>query len=101
MVGAIQRAAKYLLVCDNTLDAGLRQRIEDLATAKKSSDSYEALAALFALKEIKLAVLSDPRSPHGVTQRLADVVWHYTFMHYFWIKQQREKGQSPGNNYSA
>lgn len=95
IVGAVQRAAKYLLVCDNTLDPALRQRIEGLATAKKSSDSFEALAALFALKEINMVELPDPRSPHGVTQRLADVVWHYTFMHYFWLKEQRDKSEPP------
>jgi hypothetical protein len=31
----------------------------------------------------------------GVTLRLADVVWHYTFMHYFWLKEQRDKGKQP------
>jgi hypothetical protein len=39
--------------------------------------------------------LPDTRSPHGVTQRLADVVWHYTFMHYFWLKEQQDKGKPP------
>src|SRR5208283_3224057 len=95
MVGAVQRAAKNLLVCDNSLDSVLRQRIEGLATAPKSSDSFDALAALCALKDIKTLELPDPRSPDGITQRLADVVWHYTFMHYFWLKEQRNKAQQP------
>jgi len=93
MVGAVQRAAKHLLTCDNSLDSALRQQIEGLATAAKSSDSFEALAALFALKEIKMLQLPDPQSPHGITQRLADVVWHYTFMHYFWVKEQRQQSK--------
>lgn len=93
MVGAVQRAAKYLLACDNSLDPVLRQRIDGLATAPKSSGSFDALAALFSLKEIKISQLPDPRSPHGITQRLADVVWHHTFMHYFWLKQQRDRGK--------
>jgi hypothetical protein len=90
MVGAIQRAATNLLLCDISLDATIEGRIESLATAPKCADSYDALAALCALKETKLAEFPDPRSPHGITQRLADVVWHYTFMHYFWLKKQHE-----------
>lgn len=90
MLGAVQRAATNLLLCDSSLDTTVKARIESLATAPKSVDSYEALAAVCALKELKLAEFPDPRSPHGITQRLVDVVWHYTFMHYFWVKRQRE-----------
>jgi hypothetical protein len=78
MVDAVQRAAKNLLACDESLDSVLRQRIEGLATAPRSSDSFDALAALCALKEITTLEPPDPGSPHGITQRLADVVWDYT-----------------------
>jgi hypothetical protein len=90
MVGALQRAATNLLLCDTSLDSIVKGRIEALATAQNSPDSYEVLAALCALKEVTLAEFHDPRSPHGITQQLADVVWHYTFMHYYWLKKQRD-----------
>jgi hypothetical protein len=31
------------------------------------------------------------RVPQAIMQRLAEIVWHYTFMHYFWMQQERNK----------
>jgi len=101
MAGAIQRAATNLLLCDNSLDVIVKGRIEGLATAKKSPDSYEILCALCALKEVKLTEFPEPRSPHGITQRLADVVWHYTFMNYYWLKKQRDSQKEVASSSSS
>ena len=89
LVGAVQCAAKNLLLCGSTLDPALRERVEGLANAPRSYDSYEALAALKSLDDLKTALPSDPRSPEAITRRLADVVWHYTYMHYYWLTEQR------------
>lgn len=32
----------------------------------------------------------EPGSPEGVTRRLTEIVWRYIFMHYFWMKQDRQ-----------
>jgi len=32
----------------------------------------------------------EPGSLEGVTRRLTEIVWHYTFMHHFWMKQGRQ-----------
>jgi hypothetical protein len=96
MVGAVQRAAKGLLSCSDTLEPLLKQHFENLAAAPRSPDSYEALGALHALIDANITVVGDPRSPLAITHRLAKVVWDYTFMHYFWLEKQRTKGSSKG-----
>jgi hypothetical protein len=83
MVGAVQRAARGLLSCSDSLESLFKQRLQNLATAPRSHDWYEALGALQALTDVKIAVPVDPQSPLAITRRLAEVVWHYTFMHYF------------------
>ena len=89
LVGAVQDAARNLLLSGDTLDPELKQRVEALANAPRSSDSYEALEALRNLNDLKTALPAEPRSPEAITRRLADVVWHYTYMPYYWLKEQR------------
>jgi hypothetical protein len=55
MVGAVQSAAKNLLLCSDSLEPVFKQRIEDLAGAQRSGDSYEALAG-YPLKPGQLGV---------------------------------------------
>ena len=95
LIGAVQRAAKNLLMCSNSLEPVFKQRVEDLAGAQRSRDSYEALAALQALNDLKIVEPADPQSPQAIVRRLAEIVWHYSFMHYFWLKEHRDKGQQP------
>jgi hypothetical protein len=98
LLGAVQRAAKTLLLCSDTLDPVLKQRVEALANAPQSDSSYETLAALRDLHEIRSTLLSDPQSPPAITLRLAEVVWYYTGMRYFGLIEQRKKnpGQKAG-----
>ena len=53
MLGAVKLTAANLLVCDASLDSVIKRRVEGLATARKSTDSYEALDALRAYTELK------------------------------------------------
>ncbi len=94
MIGALKLTAANLLDCDGSLDSIIKPRVEGLATASKSIDCYEALDALRAYKELKWSELPAPRTPHRALYSLADSVWHFTFMHYFWIKREREKRNS-------
>jgi hypothetical protein len=89
-LGAAQGAARNLLRCGNLLDPLFKQRVQDLADAKRSDDWYEVLAAVQALNRLKI-IEQDPRSPQGIVLRLTAIVSGYTFMHYFWMKEQREK----------
>jgi hypothetical protein len=94
MTGAVQRAARNLLACGESLEPLLKERLEGLLTAQLSGDAYEALAALQALQDLSIMSPADHRLPQAMTRRLAEVVWHYTFMHYFWLKELRNKDQS-------
>lgn len=91
MMGAVQGAAKCLVSCDDSLELPFKDRVEDLASAPRSHDWYEALGALKGLSDEKTTVREDPRSPLAITRLLAAVVWHYVFMHYFWLREQRSK----------
>jgi hypothetical protein len=90
MIGAVQRAANSLLLCSSDpLDPVFKQALKKLAEAKPSRDFYEVLDALQALTDLKMSEAADPKSPQAITRRLAAVVWDYTFMHYFWLKERR------------
>jgi Apea-like HEPN len=90
MIGAVQRAAKSLLLCSSDpLDPVFEQALKKLGEAKPSRDFYEVLDALQAVTAVKMLEAADPRSPRAITRRLAAVVWDYTFMHYFWLKERQ------------
>lgn len=90
MLGALKLTAAKLLLCDASLDSVIKPRVEGLANARKSTDSYDELDALRAYMELKWAELPAPRTPHRALYRLAQSVWDYTFTYYFWIKGERE-----------
>lgn len=95
LTGAVQRAAKNLLLCGDPLEPAFKERLEKLSGAQPSHDSYEALAALQAIKDWKRAEPTSPGSPEAITERLSEIVWHYTFMHYYWLKEERDKATRP------
>lgn len=97
MLGAVKLTAANLLVCDASLDSVIKRRVEGLVSARKSTDSYEALDALRAYTELKWTELPAPRTPHRALYTLAESVWYYTLMHYFWIKREREKENPPAD----
>jgi hypothetical protein len=90
LLGTIQRAAKTLLLCSEPLDPALMQCVEELANAQRSADAYEVLRALQTLHEVKTAPPAPPRSPQAIMRLLTEIVWGYTFIQYFWLKEQRE-----------
>ena len=91
ILGVLQAAAKTLLECDTSLDPTLKARLSELTAAKKSKDGYEILAALEAWHNVMPKGPLESGSPEGVMRRLTEIVWHYTFMHYFWMKQGAPK----------
>jgi hypothetical protein len=93
LIGAVQRAAKNLLLCSDSLEPAFKERLESLAGAQRSRDSYEALGALQALNDLKTMEPANSRSPMAITRRLAEIVWGYTFSHYYWLSEQRSKAR--------
>lgn len=88
MMGTAKRAASRLLQSGLPLESLVRQRIEQLTTVKESADRYQELAAIRALTDLNTAITED-HAPVDITLRLLEVIWHYTFMHYFWLEEKR------------
>jgi hypothetical protein len=93
MIGAAKRAATRLLQSGVPSEPVLRQRMENLATVKRSADLYEALGAIRELTELK-SEMTENRTPLDITLRLVEVIWRYTFMHYYWLEEQRRRAAS-------
>jgi hypothetical protein len=91
MMGALQAAAKNLLECDTSIDLAIKTQLSALALAKKSTDNYEILVALEAWHNVMPRGPLEPRAPEGIMRRLTEIIWHYNFMRYFWMKKEREK----------
>jgi hypothetical protein len=90
LVGAVQNAAQRLLETGGNLDPLVKAAIEDLAKAPRTSNSYSTLEALRTLHDVRVALPAEWDSPEAITRRLAHAVWHYTYMHYFWLAEQRQ-----------
>jgi hypothetical protein len=92
MLGAARLAAQTIIAADSSLPPLFAEHLERLAHALRSPDEYESLAAVHALHDMKRSsdVSSAVVPTRGLIIQLADVIWHYTFMHYFWLKQQHD-----------
>lgn len=92
MLAASRMAAQALIALDSRITVGLRERLDRFAAVKTTADHYEQLDALRELQEVLPNVESQPELdlPQGAVLRLIEVVWGYTFMHYYWVKQRRE-----------
>lgn len=89
LVGAAQNAAQGLLATGTSLDPLVKAAVDDLANVPTPTDVYSALEALRKLHDVRVALPAERDSPEAITRRLADAVWHYTYMHYFWLAEQR------------
>lgn len=91
LLSAVKRAARCLLGCVLDLQPEIQQRLETLSKAERKRDHYEELEALMLVQDVitedRLNLQSN--DPKSVVYRLVDVVWDYTFMHFFWLKDQR------------
>ncbi|HWY23098.1 MAG TPA: hypothetical protein VNX26_17870 [Candidatus Acidoferrum sp.] len=95
MIGCARAVAQAVLECTGSLESNLREALDKLARTDRT-DVYSALDALRGLHEIgqhSSVVVEQPNGPLAVTLRLTDVIWSYTFWHYFSEKQRRESGQ--------
>lgn len=91
------------LTCQLLVDEGivksseLRQRIDGLLSAKRSTDNFEQLEAINALHSFR-ADIEEVGDPIDVLCNLLDLVWNYLFSHFYWLKESR---QSAANAQSA
>jgi len=91
MLGAMKLAAKTLLASGWDLDSALRASLENINKAGRSYDNYEVLSALRDFHELTPAVVPSGNPPKTAALTLIDLVWRLTFMHYYWVKEEREK----------
>lgn len=90
LLGAVKLASQCLLNSNETL---VKFRSEDLKEAVESKDNLATLDALQKLNERGPRKAFEGASEVEITgEVLFDVVWHYTFQHYFWSKREQEKG---------
>jgi hypothetical protein len=94
MLGSAQAAAKALLDCNPVIESVVLQCASSLASAKRSNDWHDVFDAVHSLHEAMGRGSLEPGSPEGIVRRLLDVVWHYTFMHYFWLRERKGKAEN-------
>lgn len=93
LIGAAQRASKCLLQSSTALSPDLSQAAKSLACAKGPDREFDALAALEAINGLKVLEPIPYRSPLFVALRLASIVWHHSFWHYYQLKERRQNIQ--------
>jgi Apea-like HEPN len=94
-LGACRRVAG--LVATEELRPALRSRLQAFATAKTPDDHFGELQQLGLLadeltdEDLQSNYISDDLPRVTLALRLMRDVWHDVFMHYFWLKEQRER----------
>jgi hypothetical protein len=96
LLGAARAAAKALISCGGAGDPSLKAVLDNLITANRSADHFEQLDAIHdfvALPKSSIHSGTDagPMSPMAITLTIVDIVWSYSFLHYFWVKKSRAK----------
>jgi hypothetical protein len=99
MLGAARLWATTLLASDLTLDVELRERLGRLAHTRRTADHYDGLDAVRSVHEFVCALGKALHMDEGVwaSFTIVGVVWNYAFMHYFWLREQRETNAAAAN----
>ena len=88
MIGATRLAAKTLLEKNEEISNELKDHLSRLSTAERTSDHFKELDALRKLHSaFKEKTLLTENVYRQSVRKLIETVWHYVFMHYFWLKE--------------
>ena len=91
MIGAIRLAIIAMLHTDDGSPSDFKTRLERFISAKKDSDHFQEFEALQEINKIyddRSFQIGDTYS--YVFRDLVTTVWNYVFMHYFWLKKNKE-----------
>jgi hypothetical protein len=90
LLGATRLAAQVLIDYGEGIDSATKDGLEKIANAQKSADRYEILTALRYFNELVPSVIpsGDPAKTCGLS--VIDLVWRFTNLHYYWVKQARD-----------
>ena len=88
MIGATRLAAKTLLENNEEISNELKDHLSRLINAERTTDHFKELEALAKLESaFKEKTLQTENICRESVQKLIETVWHYVFMHYFWLKE--------------
>ena len=88
MIGATRLAAKTLLENNEEISNELKDHLSQLINAERTTDHFKELEALTKLESaFKEKTLQTENICRESVQKLIETVWHYVFMHYFWLKE--------------
>lgn len=97
VLSGTRKAVECLIGHDPSLRTELRERLAAFATAQPTTDHFEELdrlrqvAELVSNEDVQSNYISDIVPPTTAVLRLVKAVWLDVFMHYFWLKERREK----------
>ncbi len=88
MIGATRLAAKTLLEKNEEISNELKDHLSELITVERTTNHFKELDALRKLESaFKEKTLLTKNVYRESVQKLIETVWHYVFMHYFWLKE--------------
>jgi len=89
MIGAAGLAAKTLLENNEEISNELKDHLSLLINAERTTDHFKELDALRTLESaFKEKTLQTKNICRESVQNIIETVWHYVFMHYFWLKER-------------
>lgn len=86
MIGAVRRALSCLIEADETMLEGNKASFSGRIKQLESSDEFTQLSGVRRLSEA-FPTAAEPACAQ--VHDLVEVVWHYAFMHYFWLERRR------------
>ncbi|MGZ5445402.1 MAG: hypothetical protein ACXW4P_08970 [Thermoanaerobaculia bacterium] len=102
IMGAVRAAAECVLAGEEAIRQNLKDHLERLVRTKRSADYFDELTSLQDMadnltnEDVQTNYISDVVPPVVAVFRLIKAVWLDVFMHYFWLKEQREKSKTDG-----
>jgi len=99
MLGALRLGATALLDADSELKEPMKGATEKLRSGPRTFDAFAEMTSLrefndAAVQTLRLAQERDPNAPREIMFRLGDAIWDIVSMHYYWLKQERERGNT-------
>jgi hypothetical protein len=96
LIGAARLAARAFCEVRPSADETLLAAMARLASAPRSAPQIEALTAVRDIQDLEPIRLCPTQLDEttSTVYTLLDVVWHYTFMHFYWL-QQRDSHEHP------
>lgn len=92
LIGTAQLAVKTYLETNPTDNPDLLNLLKDFATTRREKDYYEALSKLREIQDYNKSHRDgDEETVQDLIFLLLDCAWHYTFMHYYWLKESKSK----------